>query len=204
VDPADAARPQRKRQARGERRMRELQDAAAEVFAEVGYGAATTNAIAARAGVSPGTLYQFYGNKEALAAALADRYLAALKEAHGKAFDTDIAHLSTAALVDRIVDPMIEVNLVNPGFKALFARADMPTHLASPTRQLQAAVLGRAEEVLRAYAPRLHADTVRRRAMVMVRTFAGLLPLVLDADEQERPKMIAEVKRAIRGYLDGQ
>ena len=44
-----------RRQARGERRMAELQDAAAAVFAEVGYEAATTNAIAARAGVSPGT-----------------------------------------------------------------------------------------------------------------------------------------------------
>ena len=44
----DGPRP-RRRQARGERRIALLLDTAAEVFAEVGYEAATTNAIAARA-----------------------------------------------------------------------------------------------------------------------------------------------------------
>ncbi|WP_207943797.1 helix-turn-helix domain-containing protein, partial [Actinomadura sp. KC345] len=36
--------------------------------------AATTNRIAAAAGISPGSLYQFFPNKEAIAEALADRF----------------------------------------------------------------------------------------------------------------------------------
>lgn len=62
-----------------QRRSREtvarILDAAAEVFAERGYTAATTNAVAERAGVSVGSLYQYLPNKEALLVALAERHL---------------------------------------------------------------------------------------------------------------------------------
>ena len=50
--------------------------AAAQVFEEHGYAAGTTNRIAERAGVSIGTLYQYFPNKEAVAVALLERHLA--------------------------------------------------------------------------------------------------------------------------------
>lgn len=43
----------RRRQARGERRITQLLEAAASVFCTTGYTAASTNAIAREAGVSP-------------------------------------------------------------------------------------------------------------------------------------------------------
>src|SRR5579875_3792084 len=66
-------------QARGQQRIARLLDAAECVFAAVGYDAATTNAIAAQANTSIGSLYQFFPNKEALLTALAGRYLAELR-----------------------------------------------------------------------------------------------------------------------------
>ena len=54
--------------------MASLLDAAGRVFGELGYHAATTNAIAAEGRVSPATLYQFFPNKEAIADALVTRY----------------------------------------------------------------------------------------------------------------------------------
>jgi len=42
------------------------------------YAAVTTNHIAGRAGVSVGTLYEFFPNKEAIVAALAERHLSRL------------------------------------------------------------------------------------------------------------------------------
>jgi AcrR family transcriptional regulator len=192
--------PERKRQARGERRMAQLLDAAAEVFAENGYAKATTNAIAAKAGVSPGTLYQFFGNKEALAAGLAERYRAALTEAHEQAFDTDHASLPLPELVDRMVDPMIAVNVANPGFKALFTAADMPAHVAAPARQLHAAVAGRISAVLAARLPNLPADDVHRTAVVATQIFGALLGTILSADN-DRDRWVTELKRALIGYL---
>src|SRR6202012_2071248 len=103
---SDAAAP--RRQERGRKRMAELLRAAGEVFAEAGYEAATTNAIAARAGVSPGTLYQFFPNKQAIAEALAEEYATADQLLHENVFDVNIAKVPLRELIDRLVDPFLE------------------------------------------------------------------------------------------------
>ena len=48
-----------------------LLEAAAQVFGERGYLATTTNGIAERAGVSVGSLYQYFPSKDAILLALA-------------------------------------------------------------------------------------------------------------------------------------
>lgn len=48
-------------------------DAARQVFAERGYHGSTMREIASRAGVATGTLYLYFGNKEALYVALLER-----------------------------------------------------------------------------------------------------------------------------------
>ena len=48
-------------------------EAATRVFIEEGYEAASTNKIAEKAGISVGSLYQYFPNKEAIAAALYDQ-----------------------------------------------------------------------------------------------------------------------------------
>ncbi len=57
---------------RREARPQELLEAALAVFAEKGFSAARLDEIAARAGVSKGTLYLYFPNKEALLEALVD------------------------------------------------------------------------------------------------------------------------------------
>src|SRR5690606_23907387 len=74
----------RRRQARGERRIAQLLEAAASVFTTTGYTAASTNAIAREAGVSPGTLYQFFPNKEAIAIELGSRLMHEMRETYGE------------------------------------------------------------------------------------------------------------------------
>ncbi len=54
-------------------------DAAAHVFAERGYTATTTNHVATEAGVSIGSLYQYFPNKDALLGALEERHLRSAK-----------------------------------------------------------------------------------------------------------------------------
>ena len=51
---------------------------AAQVLEQVGYGLVTTDRIAERAGVSVGSVYQYFGNKEDVFAALLDRETAGL------------------------------------------------------------------------------------------------------------------------------
>jgi AcrR family transcriptional regulator len=49
--------------------------AAAQVFEAHGYAAGTTNRIASKAGVSIGTLYQYFPSKEAIAVALLEQHI---------------------------------------------------------------------------------------------------------------------------------
>ena len=63
----------RPRQARAQASVDAIIDAAAHLLRERGWAAFTTNHVAARAGVSIGTLYQFFPGKEAVVAALAER-----------------------------------------------------------------------------------------------------------------------------------
>ncbi|MGW0395322.1 TetR family transcriptional regulator [Streptomyces sp. NPDC003042] len=192
----------KRRQARGERRMAEILDASAVVFARAGYEKATTIAIAAEAGISPGSLYQFFANKAAIAQALADRFVTQLQAAHQEAFDE--AHFTATpldALLDRMVGPIVAFNVANPGFKALFARSDMPAGLADAARPIQSAMLNRVEAMIAARAPELPAEDRLRTARVAVQIFQAMVPLVVAADGDERVALVGELKRALHGYL---
>jgi AcrR family transcriptional regulator len=63
------------RQERSRRTVARILDAAAHVFHEQGYSAATTNDIADEAGVSIGSLYQYFPNKDAVLVALAHQHI---------------------------------------------------------------------------------------------------------------------------------
>ncbi|MET8508781.1 TetR/AcrR family transcriptional regulator [Streptomyces sp. NPDC004787] len=203
--PAAAAggRAPRRRQARGERRMADILDAAATVFAADGYEKGTTIAIARQAGMSPGSLYQFFPNKEAIAQALADRFTAQLLAAHREAFDgAPHAEGPVERLIDRMVDPLVAFNLANPGFKALLARPDMPAGLTEAVRPAQQALVGRVEAVVAARAPALPDADRARTARVAIQLFQAMIPLVVAAPAgDERAAMTRELKRALHGYL---
>ncbi len=57
-------------------RRERILEAARDYVAEVGYGRVTTRGLAERAGVSPATLFNIYGSKEALIAASVEDHLA--------------------------------------------------------------------------------------------------------------------------------
>jgi AcrR family transcriptional regulator len=61
-------------QRRSQETVDAIVEASARVLARHGYSAATTNRIAARAGVSIGSLYEYFPNKESVLAALLERH----------------------------------------------------------------------------------------------------------------------------------
>src|SRR5262245_23805218 len=111
----------RPKQARSQQRVDHLLNMAAQVFEESGYATATTNAIAARAGVSIGSLYQFFPNKEAMMDALVERYLEEL----GRVVFVREEHLPITLLIDRVLDRMARFHEEHAGFRALFLDANV-------------------------------------------------------------------------------
>ncbi len=78
-------RPENPRQRRKEARPSELADAALALFVEKGFAATRLDEIAARAGVSKGTLYLYFDSKEALfTAVIRDGILPLIDEAEAR------------------------------------------------------------------------------------------------------------------------
>ena len=71
-----AASPRKRpTQERSRETVRAILEAAARIFEQVGVDAATTDRIAERAGISVGSLYQYFPNKDAILVALAHCHL---------------------------------------------------------------------------------------------------------------------------------
>ena len=86
--------------------MAVILDAAAQVFEARGWAVATTNRIAERAGVSVGSVYEYFPNKDAIAVALAERELERERDALLAVLadaGSDLAGV-LRGLVERIVD----------------------------------------------------------------------------------------------------
>jgi AcrR family transcriptional regulator len=201
---AQAAEPPApRRQARGERRIAQLLEAAGEVFADVGYDNATTNAIAAKAGVSPGTLYQFFPNKQAIAEALAATYAARNKAASDRALDpATTMNLEFGELVDHITDPLLAFHREAPAFEALFTGSVVSKDLAEGIHQLHAELQARLERVFSARRPDLSEAAIRGYAQVAIQIFKGLLPLTLAGGPEQRKQGARELKTVIARYLN--
>jgi AcrR family transcriptional regulator len=202
ADGTEARTASRKRQARGERRIGEILAAAARVLAAQGYEKTTTNAIASEAGISPGSLYQYFRNKDEIAAELARTYAAGLRAAHEAAFDVaDVAHLTPGEAIDRVIDPILAYNLANPGFKALHARPDMPPGLAAATRPIHEALLGRVIGLLKTRFPERSSVELNLAAQLMIQVFQAAMPSITTADAEDQPVIITEVKRMLSAYV---
>jgi AcrR family transcriptional regulator len=63
------------RQARSRAMVERIVEAAARVLEEVGYHGASTNRIAAEAGVSPGSVYQYFSDKDEIVATITGRLI---------------------------------------------------------------------------------------------------------------------------------
>lgn len=117
------------RQARSREKLAKVLSAADRLLADEGAEALTTTRVAEAAGVSVGALYQYLPDRDAIIAALADKYLGRLEQL----MDTFIEQAQTTRWDDPVgvlVDAFAELYRAEPGFRALwFGR-----HLTEETR----------------------------------------------------------------------
>ena len=181
--------------------MAALLRAAGQVFAEVGYENATTNAIAARAGVSPGTLYQFFPNKQAIAEALAEAYAAQNQALHESVFDLSAAEAPLRDLIDGLVDPFLDFRRNAPGFDTLFVGSVVSRELAERVQALHQQMQQRIVHLIQMRAPHLSAKMIQTAAETSVQIVKGLLPLALNGSPKQREVGQRELKLVLERYL---
>ena len=100
-------------QERGKERVEQILDAAAEVFDEVGFEAATTQMIANRANTAIGSVYQFFPDKKAIFNALELRHIERVYVMWDRLFQTEVIQLPFQAFIQTI----------NREFQVLFSQA---------------------------------------------------------------------------------
>ncbi len=149
--------------------------AAAQVFEEHGYAAGTTNRIAERAGVSIGTLYQYFPNKEALAVALLERHLAEgmrqLREWVGRAV-AEPGGLHEALRI--FVEGMLDLHAEQPRLQhILLEETPLPPRLHEALLTAEEEAARTVAGLLRRY-PEVHHKNVARAAYLMVQTVETL------------------------------
>lgn len=119
------------RQERSRLTVDAILEAAAHVFERHGYASGTTNRIAERAGVSIGSLYQYFPNKDAILVALVERHLDDGVAAAGPVLErlvTDPPPLEEG--LRGLVEAMVALHRERPGLhRVLFEEAPRPPAL---------------------------------------------------------------------------
>jgi len=192
----------RRRQARGERRIAQLLEAAASVFCSTGYTAASTNAIAREAGVSPGTLYQFFPNKEAIAIELGDRLMHEMRETYGEALAPVDPATPLEEAVGSAIDRFIAFNCDHPVFFALMHGPDIPGRMAEEHDALHATLLSRIEDLLSSFLPEAPPADLNRTAQMCLGIYKAGLELILGHEGAARDAYVREVKDVLIRYLE--
>ena len=101
------------RQERSQATVEAILTAAAHILSEEGYGRFTTNRVAELAGVSIGSLYQYFPNKEALIFALGEHHaneMAQLAQHHLGGLEDN----SLVAVLGQIIKAVLAAHAVNP------------------------------------------------------------------------------------------
>ncbi len=178
------------KQARSQQRVDHLLDVAAQVFEESGYAAATTNGIAARAGVSIGSLYQFFPNKEAIMNALVERYLDELQQV----MLVHEEHVPITNFIDQILERLARFHAAHAGFRALFLDANVES-------RIQAVLLEGIEAILSSYFPALDRDVRRQTAMTWLGITRGIMQLSEPPQNVPEQTTQIEIRLALTGYL---
>lgn len=189
------------RQERGRRRVDEILDAAEALVHETGPAACSIQEIARQAGASVGSIYHFFPTKEAIFDALRARHasevraLAAAMLAHSEEWD----RLDLPTFVERVISPFAEFLGRAPAYVAL-ATSGTGQRLTSDA----VAEAELREALLAALARRASGSTPAERHLrvdVVMAIVEGISSRMAHAGPPARRRLVAELERAVGGYL---
>lgn len=173
AQPTKLSKPRLRRQpqqARGQQRVDAILDAAEAAFGEAGYEAATTNQIAAHAGISIGSIYQFFTNKDAILQAVAARYAEGFFAAFQQhAAQSSAQTSSIESIVNTLIDGLFDFGVRHVGFVSVALHASEGTPLAALTHKFQQALVARIAPVIRQFAAQLGAQLSEEESLFHAR-----------------------------------
>ncbi len=190
-------------QARAHRTVAVVLEAAAQVFARRGYAGATTNHIAEHAGVSVGSLYEYFPSKDALLVALVEAHIrdgeAVLARSMGEIAGRDVGLVPA---VRRMVQAMVDMHArARDLHRVFFEEAPLPRHVRRAVAEMEARVATQVEAYLRR-APEVTVRDPAVAATLVVKTVEALThDLVVHGVGERAPAYVEEIVRIVTSYL---
>jgi AcrR family transcriptional regulator len=187
--------PQRER---GKRRVAALLEAAVTLFAEKGYDAVTMTELAARAGASIGSLYQFFPSKEALADAVLDRFGERLVDALN-GIEERATTITVLELVDALLGLLVGFHEERAAAITLIeSRQETSTRAA----ELRLSLRRHVTRILRARIPKLSPERAEIMALVVVQIMKAAAAQGAEKDLTIRDSVLNELKHLLHIYFN--
>jgi AcrR family transcriptional regulator len=184
-------------QERSARRLAGFLQAAAELFSEIGFEATTMQAIADRRNSSIGALYNYFPDKQSVAATLLGRYAEEL-DWRLKSLMEHSEKLSTVQFAGLFIESFIDFAQERPAYLNL---------LSAPIRFRRDPAARKALRTIIANAfltknPSLSAERSLLAANVAVQIVKGMINLYLESEAKTKPLVVAEFRRVLTFYLE--
>lgn len=192
----DAALSLRKtaKQSRSEATVDAILEAAARILETDGFGKYSTNEIARRAGVSIGSLYQYFPNKDAVTRELSRRQTVMLVDEIGAVFAEKGQNCALSELIDIAVRHQFRRPVLAKLLDAEETRLRRDPEQDFLANQVCEHIIGGLEDI---GFPGEKSEAARD-IMAIIR---GMVDAASDRDERDPSRLILRVRRAAMGYL---
>jgi AcrR family transcriptional regulator len=184
-------------QERSTRRLAAFLEAAAELFAEVGFEAATMQAIADRSDSSIGALYNYFPDKQSIAVTLLNGYAEELR-LRLEAMMEKSKSFSAARYAGALIDCIFDFVGAWPAWLNLHAASLRPRRDPAARKALRSTIA----DALRAKNPALSAERAYLAANVSVQIVKGMKTLYSESDPKARAVLQAEFRKVLAVYLE--
>ena len=202
--PAALAPRKAPRQARSAVTVNAILDATARILVERGYAATSTNAVAERAGVSVGSLYQYFPNKNALIAALHTRHIERMKAV----IENALARAMHASLDDGLaglVEAAVEAHRFEADLHRVLEQQLAGLDVVAPHDAFDQVLEDQVVALLERHRADLTVPDLRLAAYMLLHSSHALIHAVI----VKRPRGVSlklathEIVRLMRAYLIG-
>ena len=191
-------------QARSKATVEAILEGTAQVLMGLGYAKMTTTKVAKRAGVSVGTLYQYFADKEALV-----RALWAMRSARTKAAMAEAAMAEDAATAEQRIEAVLGAVLrtksehpdLTTQLNAAMTEIDGKAHL----RRMQDENMTMVRGLIAAHADELPVEDVELAAFVTVNAIEGVIAAAVATRpiELDDPALLNALTGMLFRYLAG-
>jgi AcrR family transcriptional regulator len=203
--PARLATSPRKRpvQARSQDTVDAILKATAHILVKEGYDRASTNKVAARAGVSIGSLYQYFPSKEALVAALLEVHIEKMAEVLRAAFPR-LATVPIDQAAEELVRLMVAAHSVEPALHKVFVEQVPRIGKLERVQDIEREMTGLVRAYLEPRRGQLAVADLDLAAFIVVGTVESLThAAVLSRPELLGEPFVKEVSALVVRYLTG-